>query len=579
MNDDDERVDPAAHEKLLNLYNQNTKNDVRRELGISGDASEAGLSQDGDLSLNQLIKQSSKNSKKALTDKFSKSGASKTLKVGANTIAAKAAEQSIDFKAVSNEVSDWEPIVKANRQSEKLLFPLDKEPLTHFATTSDLVKRSAHNPTTLEQQVYATLQASSDCVPNKETGLTSKEENLLNSMDVDEALIRLKELRKHRILTSNQLARFKREKSIKSKKFKRLKTKYKMEKLQAELGAKGLSTMLRDRRIQERSTLRHRVTGKWDRKLAHYAKNEKSTRDELESKRELNKKLTAKQNDEGMEVDEEVDDSESEDEWQVVTNKRGPSNSSSNNPNPSNTIDSSDSDSEPLVDDVEPEEITEFRKDLIDIGETTLEIGGQLKRKHQKPSNQLQLKPSEFLKAPVSSQKDTFLTTSANTSAIHEAFEDDEDLIEEMASDDNEEKTEAAVDIQNFGWGSNWFGPRGTVITSNYKRSFQSRDTEAASSIEVEKPRKRDENVKQMGYVVFNNVNNRKLAEHQLTAKDVPYGYKKPEALESSLRQPIGPDFNTASSFRSLVEPRIRKKVGVAIEPISKDQSKSKLTL
>ena len=555
---DEDEIDQSAHEKLLNIFGQGAKGEVRRELGISGDASAAGLTKNEDLSLSKLINQSSKTSKKkSLASKLSKSGADKTLKVEATTIAARAAERSVDYTAVSAQVSDWEPIIKANRQAEKLLFPLDKEPLTHFATAADITKRSAQNPTSLEQQVYATLKSAGAEIPSKMSGLTENETNLLDKLDYDEALARLKELRRHRVLTSNQLARFKREKSIKSKKFKRLKTRYKMERLKEELESKGLNTVMRDRRIQERTTLRHRVTSKWDRKLSHYAKHEKSTRDELESKRELNKKLTAKK-DEVMAIDDDVDeDSEDEEEWQVVTNKRGPNLEISLN----NGDDySSGSDSEKLVDDVEPEKVIEYRKNLEDIGESTLQIGGGFKRKFGSKESQLHINPTNFLKS-VPREEDIYLRTSANTSAIQEAFENDEDLIEEMEEDKPDNAMETAVDITQFGWGT-WTGP-------GMKASQSKSKIQKPAAIENTKSYK-------MGYVVFTNVKNEKLAEHQLKVSDVPFAYKKPEALESSLRQPIGPDFNTAASFKSLIEPRIRKKVGVAIEPISReDEPKS----
>ena len=560
----EEDTDDNDHQKLINAFSQKNRKDVRRELGTAGEISAIGAPTEANfLSLSQLVN-SSVNVKKSknVTLKLNKSGKGKTLKAQPNSAKAVAAERNVDFSAVTNQVSEWEPLVKSNRQAEKLLFPLDKEPLTHFATASDISKRAALNPSTLEQQIYATLKAAGCEAPSKETGLTAKETASLDKLDYNEAMQRLKELRRHRILTGQQLARFKREKSVKSKKFKRLKTRYKMEKMQDELTSKGLSSTLRERRIIERTTLRHRVTGKWDRKLAHYAKHEKSTQDELESKRRMNKSLTVKQDDEEMSVD-ESDESEDE-EWQVVTNKRGPKQTS--NPD---SEEASGSDSEPLVDDVETEEVIEFRKDIKDNGETPLEIGGGIKRKSKSVQNQLNINPSSFLTSTSRSSdgnRDIFLATSVNTSAIHEAFEDDEDLIEEMQ--DEEDKSEKEENICDFGWGS-WTGP-GLSTTKEAK-------------LKESKSKKDDKAMKKnlpMGYVVFNNVQNEKLAEHQLKVRDVPFGYKKSEAFESSMRQPIGPDFNTSASFKSLIEPRIRKKVGVAIEPMARedDKKESKFT-
>ena len=555
MDASDDEVPDAKHFALLQKFSApgNSVDGVRREIGsisdiIGNDSVEADA-----VDISKLV-ETSNASAATLATTLNKSNEAKRLEPQPNRFELAKAERDVDYQELSKDLKKWEPIITANRKSQNLQFPLDKEPLPYNSTSQDLTARSQARPSTLEEQIYATLKASSSSVDEK-TGLTKKEEEVLNNLTSIEAEERLKALRRHRLLTSKQAARYKREKAIKSKKFKRLTTQNKMERLKERLLEKGLEETLFERRIEERASLRHKKTSRWDRKLAHYMKHDTAFRDEMQKKKQLHKKLTEKivkteSDDEKMSVEGEDSVSEvSDNEWTVVANSKVHSKPEAY------TNQEKDSDSE-MEDEVlvsDPEDTnTEFLKEFKCVGETVLTGRDAGKFVPSAPSrgNDLLIDPTNFLRAT----QDVDLSISCkDNDMLHEAFEDDEDLFDELA-DSEKQKTE----VENLfaGWGD-WAGPD---IDPNAKAIKKPQSAKTACG------KKRSSR----GWVVLNETKNEKLSEHQVKVRNLPFAFKKPEAFERSMRQPIGPDFNTTASFKKFVQPRVKKKVGVPIEPIAK---------
>jgi len=56
-------------------------------------------------------------------------------------------------------------------------------------------------------------------------------------------------------------------------------------------------------------------------------------------------------------------------------------------------------------------------------------------------------------------------------------------------------------------------------------------------------------------------------------AENVPHGFSSKEVFESSMRHPLGPDYNTDLSFRNLTRPGVLKTTGVLIDPIKYSRS------
>ncbi|GAX86408.1 hypothetical protein CEUSTIGMA_g13818.t1 [Chlamydomonas eustigma] len=65
--------------------------------------------------------------------------------------------------------------------------------------------------------------------------------------------------------------------------------------------------------------------------------------------------------------------------------------------------------------------------------------------------------------------------------------------------------------------------------------------------------------------VVINEKWDKKAAKY--TASSLPFPYTSKEVYESSLRQPLGPEYNPDSSFRNLTRPAVLKTTGVVITP------------
>ena len=447
---DDEIMDDGKHSALLQKFTRAAAADnldgVRREIGsfskvIGNDSVDSGV-----VDLSKLV-ESSNTTSSSLADALNKTNEAKKLEPKPQKHQLVKAEQDVDYRELSKDMKKWEPLVKANRKAGKLQFPLDKEPLAYTSTTQDLSARSKAQPSSLEAQIYATLQASSTHIVDTTSGLSQEEEDALNNLEDDEVTARLKALRRHRILTAKQAARFKREKAIKSKKFKRLKTQHKMEKMKDQLVEKGLENALYEKRISERATLRHKRTGKWERKLAHYMKHDTAFRDEVQKKKALHKKLTDKvdqeeSEDEKMSIGGGLSDSEISDdnEWTVIPKKKvytKPEAVSNDNPDDDSETEMKDDE---LMSESE-ESNTEFLKEFKCLGETVLtgrNAGTFIPATNSENTNLL-INPSNFLRA---TNPDMNLAISSKDNAmLQEAFEDDEDLFDELQEDSEKKRT------------------------------------------------------------------------------------------------------------------------------------------
>lgn len=129
-------------------------------------------------------------------------------------ITADKVERDAAYEESSNKISKWDDVVKRNRESDHLSFPLKHENMQIHTVDEYVQKFKPKTP--LEEQVYALLKGSK-FKENPETGLSQAEEEVLRSVSLDEAKRRRAELQRHRALLSYHEAKNRRLSKIKSK--------------------------------------------------------------------------------------------------------------------------------------------------------------------------------------------------------------------------------------------------------------------------------------------------------------------------------------------------------------------------
>ncbi|XP_031554380.1 U3 small nucleolar RNA-associated protein 14 homolog A-like [Actinia tenebrosa] len=137
---------------------------------------------------------------------------------------------------------------------------------------------------------------------------------------------------------------------------------------------------------------------------------------------------------------------------------------------------------------------------------------------------------------------------------IQQAFAND-DVIEEFVRE-KEEAMESSkgkdLDLTLPGWGD-WGGP-GAKVTSKKKKFVKKAE---------DPPPRKDRN---LAHVIINEEDDKRLAKLQV--KNIPHLYMSSEQFEKSIRNPVGKDWNTGSTVKQLIKPRVQTLMGSIIEPI-----------
>ncbi|KAJ5080024.1 u3 small nucleolar RNA-associated protein [Anaeramoeba ignava] len=256
------------------------------------------------------------------------------------------------YKIVSKEISKWQPIVKKNRESQQLHFPLEK-PIIEKPLLSDLSKNTSQK-THMETEIDKILEESgvlnqdeldqdynenspdfglneneindNDNLNPKNTKKTKKNNKLNRNDEFSE--LKKKELEdqesklaKIRHLMSYHAQKAKRQKKIKSKKYRKIlrmeKEKNKLtieelEKIDPNLAEKERQK-LEKKRALERITLKHNNITKWAKNAKRFGKHDPSVRKAIQEQLTMNKKILEKIENSNQDEDDEEDD-ENEDE-------------------------------------------------------------------------------------------------------------------------------------------------------------------------------------------------------------------------------------------------------------------------
>ncbi|XP_007943143.1 U3 small nucleolar RNA-associated protein 14 homolog A-like [Orycteropus afer afer] len=204
----------------------------------------------------------------------------------------------VAFSQTSQALSKWDPIVVKNRKAEQLAFPLQKEPGA-FAPIEHVL-RGWKARTALEEEIYNVLHKNKQ--PVLDPLLTPAEKASLKAMSLEEAKLRRAELQRARALQSYYEARARREKRIKSRKYRRAVKKGKAKKALRELEALGkvcpTAALGRETtgkaRMMERLSLRHQDNGKRAKSRAVRARYDPAARQAMQEQWAKNKELVQK---------------------------------------------------------------------------------------------------------------------------------------------------------------------------------------------------------------------------------------------------------------------------------------------
>jgi len=205
-------------------------------------------------------------------------------------------ERTIAYQENAKDISKWAPTIKKNREAENLSFPLNvyKPPeVTIKSVAVDFKPR-----TSLEKEIAAVLKGSSGLLERRNKELTESEERALQVVDLQEAMERRKELQKLRALQSYYEIKCKRQKKIKSKKFRKILRKSEKKKEEKRISnitkreEEELINETEKNRVLERAHLRHRNTSKWAKRLSNKGNRSKEETQLLHDQLKVSRQLT-----------------------------------------------------------------------------------------------------------------------------------------------------------------------------------------------------------------------------------------------------------------------------------------------
>ncbi|XP_039621976.1 U3 small nucleolar RNA-associated protein 14 homolog A isoform X1 [Polypterus senegalus] len=322
--DEGESDDERKHQKLLEAIGAldgKKKRKLAERSEASSQVSEFALSSEGageKIELSDLLHticsstpslSSVKNQLKVLQ------GKEKTLDLPLSRQETEKIQRTVAYEKTSKEVDRWSHVVIQNRKAEKLVFPLNEEPVTVKPVEQILTNWKPKSP--LEEEIFNLLHKNKQPITNPL--LNPFEKDSLYAMSLEEMKIRRAELQKARALQSYYETKAKRQKKIKSKKYHKVKKKAKqkevlkdfeeMRKTNPDAALEELKK-LEFSRMKERMSLKHQNSGKWAKSKAIMAKYDEEARKEMQEQLEMNKQLTQK-----LEV---VSESEEEDNAEDV---------------------------------------------------------------------------------------------------------------------------------------------------------------------------------------------------------------------------------------------------------------------
>ncbi|KAH9491606.1 U3 small nucleolar RNA-associated protein 14 B [Bulinus truncatus] len=149
--------------------------------------------------------------------KLKRKHASVTLKRPLNSLDTEKAKQKIARETVLTEMDKWQPVVNEIRSASQTVFSNRPRGLQMFQA---MQPKSFTPRTPLELEIYAAL-GKDECLVKPNQLLTAAETKALKAMTIKEAKARRAELMKHHELLSKMEMKYKRQKKIKSKRYRK----------------------------------------------------------------------------------------------------------------------------------------------------------------------------------------------------------------------------------------------------------------------------------------------------------------------------------------------------------------------
>lgn len=485
-------------------------------------------------------------------------GKSKTVKVVETPlpkVQADRIERQVAYEHTSKDITKWQPIINKNRQAKTLSFPMNAPP-SHTVTSSSMAVNHAPK-TEFELELQQTLEQVGVAT---EADISKFEEMEMNKLSAAEVEARINELAKKRALLFFQERKSKHQSKIKSKKYRKIKGKERAK----EEAIKESQLSLQERRekaelarAKERLTLKTRKANKWAQEMIHRRGLESGSRQEIVE--QLRDKERLRQEIFGKAADYNSDE-EYEDDELLLRNKDD------------EHFEGVSGEEDEVEEDVLSEHGIEEGSDFTDSEEDEEQSNVVGRRKFGEISGKLNMTEediSEELENSKRSKKSSnkaslFEVDSQETKQqeiIKQAFAGDDLFAEFKAEKEAIEEADApkVQDLTLPGWGS-WAGqgvPEKEQKTKILKLP--------APGEGISKSKRKDSNLQN---VIINEKQNKRLLQTWMVPK-VPFPYTSQEEYEKATRsKPLGPEWNTATTYRKRVEPRVQVKVGSIIDPI-----------
>lgn len=492
-------------------------------------------------------------------------------------------DRSVAYDKTVRDVSKWAGIIQKNRDSEQLKFPLINQQVSTNVSSHTMV--STFQPSTdLEKEISGLIQR--DGVSSVPAPEDTSNELPTNHLDPDQLYKELAKIRSSKFFTE---IKQRRQAKIKSKKYRKMLAKERM-KAEAEaiasgnlseLGKLGLlsgtaedSEIRRERRMKaemdrarERLTLRTRKVNKWAQDLLNKRHGDADGRlrvlEQVREKERLRQEIYGVDDKFSGEEDEEEEEEEtSEEESEISINENGEENFE-------------DADG---VDDFEVQEIFDRVKEENRVVTGRFKFNGAEEENIVKASDDEDLEEEierSILKKSEKKNKrsgelkvsDDFSENDEENSSkwqvqknlIREAFADDEvfaDFAEEKGAIVDAEAPKT-IDVTLPGWGV-WAGAGISAEDSMPRKKFVIHKKGLDPRARLDKDLK---------HVIINE-RRIKAAAKAFTIPKTPFPFTSSDMHARHIAQPIGKEWNTVTSFKKRIQPKIVAKAGVIIKPI-----------
>jgi U3 small nucleolar RNA-associated protein 14 len=433
-------------------------------------------------------------------------------------------QRKLAYENASKQISDWDSIVRHNKEAEHLTFPFQEDIPDKPSLTTKIESFKAVTP--LELAVKKLLDKS-DCVIRDDEELSKAEKRTLLKMSIQEAKERRAELSKMRSLLSAYEHKQKRINRIKSKRFHKnlKKRKEKMEEAKKDNESEDMLEKAEKMRAHERATLKHSRMSKWTKDQLGRKHRDPSTRLALTEQARLKSEVKQKV----------IQESDDENDNDIIE--------------------------EPNEDDDSDNDMTTSNRNNVwiasDRGTAGSTQGKSLTRQPSRSKTSNIIDPTDFFTIEKLTGGDILRSKENNLAAVQEAFADD-DVIDEFIKEKQEHIEENKPKLTETtlpGWGE--WGGQGVEI--------KTRKRKAPEEPAQPPPTRKDDHLK---YVIINHTTDKKSSKHFVS--ELPYPYKDEGQLVRKLTTPIGRHWNTETTFNEMIKPRVKTKIGSIIEPMKR---------